>query len=114
MSAENENSLKKFEDLTYFDNLALYYLSSETPPETLALAFLKGDTKVTGSILGVMEPKRREYVHSLMAKENSSPEKKKESAVNGLLLIAENLISRGLIEKKGHYYFGVKKSMGVS
>lgn len=102
-------NFSKFQDLSYLDNLALFYLCRETPPKTLALAFLHGDSKVVGSMLGVLDVKRRAYVHSLMAEQENTPLETKESAVSGLLLIADNLIMRNLIEKKGNYFFGVKK-----
>lgn len=101
--------MKKFSDLSYFDNLALYYLCNETPPQTLALAFLDSDEKVCGSILGVLDPKRREYIHYLMAKEKDAPQEKRDAAQQGLLLIAEALLSRGLIIQKGRYYYGKEK-----
>ncbi|WP_125169838.1 FliG C-terminal domain-containing protein [Leptospira perolatii] len=102
-------TLKTFEEISYFDNLALYYLCNETPPQTLALAFLIADKKVCGSMLGVMEPKRREFVHELMAKQKDAPEEKKTAAAQGLLIIAENLLTRNLVRKQGKYYYGVKK-----
>ncbi|MCB1157612.1 MAG: hypothetical protein H7A25_06895 [Leptospiraceae bacterium] len=110
MSGGDEKILKKFEDLSYFDNRALYYLCNETPPPVLALAFLHGNEKVVGSMLGVLEPKRREYIHQLMSAGKEEPLKKKEEAVTGLLLIAEGLISRNLIQKKGQYYYGLERS----
>ncbi len=103
------NDLEKFEDLTYFDNLALYYLCNETPPQTLALAFLIGNEKVVGSMLGILSPKRREFVHQLMAEQKDTPKEKKEQAISGLLIIAENLIRRGLIQKQGRFYYGLQK-----
>ncbi len=39
MDENEELTLKSFEEISYFDNLALYYLCNETPPQTLALAF---------------------------------------------------------------------------
>lgn len=99
----------KFQDLSYLDNLALFYLCNETPPSTLALAFLHGDPKVVGSMLGILDGKRREYVHSLMAQQKDAELEKKESAVSGLLIIAENLISRNLIEKRGNFYYGTER-----
>jgi len=102
-------TVKKFDDLTYFDNLALFYLCNETPPPTLALAFLSGNDKVVGSMLGVLDPKRREYVHKLMGESANEDEDKKKSALHGILCIAENLIIRNLIEKKGKFFFGVQK-----
>lgn len=107
--SEQESHFSKFQDLTYLDNLALFYVCNETPPATLALAFLHGDSKVVGSMLGVLDNKRREYVHQLMSSQKKVDFDKKESAVSGLLIIAENLVSRNLIEKRGKYYFGVKK-----
>ncbi|HMZ63063.1 MAG TPA: hypothetical protein PLF66_03135 [Leptospiraceae bacterium] len=109
MAGENSH-FSKFHDLSYLDNLALFYLCNETPPSTLALAFLHGDPKVVGSMLGVLDGKRREYVHSLMAQQKNVEVEKKESAVSGLLIIAENLISRNLIEKRGNFYYGTERS----
>lgn len=101
--------LENFSDLTYFDNLALYYICNETPPKTLALVFLEGDSKVVGSMLGLLDPKRREYIHSLMASQKEAGEEERKSALSGMLIIAEGLLSRNLIEKKGRYYYGTKK-----
>ena len=94
-----EGILTKFEDLSYFDNLALWYLANETPPGTLALAFLLGNEKVCGSLLGVLDVKRRKFVHELMSQEENAPLEKKISARDGLLIIAEGLLERNLIEK---------------
>ncbi|TGK11632.1 hypothetical protein EHO60_04865 [Leptospira fletcheri] len=104
-----EQTVKSFEELSFFDNLALYYLCNETPPQTLALAFLIGDKKVCGSMLGVLEPKRRAFVHELMAKEQDAPEEKKRSAAQGLLIIAEGLLTRNLIRKQGKFYYGTER-----
>ncbi|TGK21225.1 hypothetical protein EHO61_05105 [Leptospira fluminis] len=104
-----DQTVKSFEELSFFDNLALYYLCNETPPQTLALAFLIGDKKVCGSMLGVLEPKRRAFVHELMAKEQDAPEEKKRSAAQGLLIIAEGLLTRNLIRKQGKFYYGTER-----
>ncbi len=109
MSNSDKSHFSKFQDLTYLDNLALFYLCNETPPTTLALAFLHGDPKVVGSLLGVLDGKRREYIHSLMVSGKEVDIQKKEDAVSGLLIIAENLISRNLIEKRGNFYYGTEK-----
>ncbi|WP_206698696.1 hypothetical protein [Leptospira stimsonii] len=109
MEDKEELTVQSFEELSYFDNLALYYLCNETPPQTLALAFLIGDKKVCGSMLGVLEGKRREYVHQLMAEQQDVGAAKKQSAVQGLLIIAEGLITRKLIEKKGQFYYGTQR-----
>jgi hypothetical protein len=109
MSDPHDGSLiSKFEQFSFFDNLALYYLCNETPPQTLALAFLIADPKVCGAMLGVLEPKRRKYVHELMSRQESEPEAKKISARDGMLIIADGLISRNLIEKRGNFYYGTK------
>ncbi len=109
MSADPEKVLTKFEELSFFDNLALYYLCNETPPNVLSLVFLVGDSKIVGSMLGVLDKKRREYIHTLMSKNAEESQKNKDSAMSGLLLIADNLIARNLISKKGQFYFGVQK-----
>ncbi|PKA02042.1 hypothetical protein CH369_02395 [Leptospira levettii] len=105
----SEQVLEKLSQLSYFDNLALYYLCNETPPQTLALAFLQMDEKIAGSMLGVLDLQRRKYVHELMALQKESSEESKKTAAEGLLLIADGLISRNLISKQGHYFFGTKK-----
>lgn len=111
MSDHNEPStIKKFEDFTYFDNQALWYLCNETPPQTLALAFLGADEKVCGSILGVLDQSRRKYVHELMSQQKSATEEQKKSAAEGMFIIADGLITRNLIKKEGRYYFGAQKS----
>lgn len=114
MDEKEELTVKSFEELSYFDNLALYYLCNETPPQTLALAFLIGDGKVCGSMLGVLEGKRREYIHQLMAEQKDAEISKKESAVQGLLIIAEGLITRKLIEKKGNSIMELNVSRSLS
>lgn len=109
MAEIESKHLEKLEDLSFFDNQALYYLCNETPPPTLALAFLYGEPKIVGSMLGVLEKSRREYIHKLMSQQNNVSTEVKEQAVAGLLVVAEGLIARNLIEKKGKFYYGVKK-----
>ncbi|TGN17054.1 hypothetical protein [Leptospira idonii] len=107
--SDSDQVLEKIGQLSYFDNLALYYLCIETPPQTLALAFLQMNEKICGSMLGVLDVKRRKYVHELMAMQKDASLEDKEAAANGLLLIADGLISRNLIVKKGQFFFGTKK-----
>jgi hypothetical protein len=102
-------TLERIEQLSYFDNRALYYLCNETPPKTLALAFLIMNEKISGSMLGVLDLKRRKFVHELMAIQKDSSQEEKEAAANGLLLIGDGLISRNLIEKKGQYFYGTSR-----
>lgn len=110
MTAHNdETNFTKFEDFSYFDNLALWYLCNETPPQTLALAFLEADEKVCGAMLGVLDPQRRKYIHQLMSEEKDSPKNKRFAATKGLFIIAEGILIRGLIRKEGRYYFGSPK-----
>lgn len=106
---EVKHHLHKFEELSYFDDLGLFYLCRETPPRTLALVFLEGDPKITGSMLGILDPKRREYIHSLMSELREEPEADRKSALSGMLIIAENLILRNLVKKEGRFYYGVRK-----
>ncbi|MDZ4725046.1 MAG: hypothetical protein SH817_02735 [Leptospira sp.] len=104
-----EQTLERIGQLSYFDNRALYYLCNETPPKTLALAFLKMDEKISGSMLGVLDMKRRKFVHELMALQKDVSDEEKDAASNGLLLIADGLISRNLIVKKGQFYYGSER-----
>ncbi|EKJ87592.1 hypothetical protein CLV96_2396 [Leptospira meyeri] len=105
----SEQVLEKLSQLSYFDNLALYYLCIETPPQTLALAFMQMDEKIAGSMLGVLDVQKRKYVHELMSLQKDSPEDARKAAAEGLLLIADGLISRNLISKQGNYFFGTKR-----
>ncbi len=107
--SDSDSVLHKIEDISYFDNLALFYLCNECPPQTLALAFLVMNEKIAGSMLGVLDVKRRKFVHELMASLEASPLEAKESAAKGLLIIADGLISRNLIVKKGQFYYGTRK-----
>lgn len=104
-----EQTLEKVEQLSYFDNRALYYLCNETPPKTLALAFLIMNEKISGSMLGVLDVSRRKFVHELMAVQKDASEEEKVAAATGLLLIADGLISRNLIQKKGQFFYGSSK-----
>lgn len=99
---------EKFEDLSFFDNLALHYLCRETPPPTLALVFLHADPKIAGAMLGVIEPKRRAYIHKLMGEVSNTEAGVAEKAKTGLLLIAENLIQKNLIHREGRFFYGKK------
>ncbi|MCG6140153.1 hypothetical protein EHQ23_01870 [Leptospira bourretii] len=105
----SEQVLEKLSQLSYFDNLALYYLCIETPPQTLALAFMQMDEKIAGSMLGVLDVQKRKYVHELMSLQKDSSEEARKAAAEGLLLIADGLISRNLISKQGNYFFGTKR-----
>ncbi|PJZ84377.1 hypothetical protein [Leptospira harrisiae] len=105
----SEQVLEKLSQLSYFDNLALYYLCIETPPQTLALAFMQMDEKIAGSMLGVLDVQKRKYVHELMSLQKDSLEEARKAAAEGLLLIADGLISRNLISKQGNYFFGTKR-----
>ncbi len=107
--SDSESIVVDFSDLSFFDNLALFYLCNETPPQTLALAFLNGDPFVCGPMLGVLDVKRRQYVHEMMVIQKNASEETQKSARDGMMLIADGLISRNLIQKKGRFFYGVKK-----
>ncbi len=99
--------VQKPNDLLFFDNLALYYVLQNTPPRVLSRVFLTADSRLSGSLLGILSPKQRETVHFMMTQENDGDEAKNTDARNGLCLIAEGLIARGLIKKEGRHFFGV-------
>lgn len=93
-------------DLLSFDNLALFYLLRDTPPNILARVFVRSDARLSGALLGLMTPKQREAIHYLMAKENDGDEKTFADAVDALLILADDLIRKGLVVKEGRYYYG--------
>jgi flagellar motor switch protein FliG len=100
----------EFKDLLFFDNLALYYLIQETPLSVLARSFLIMDPKLAGSILGILTKKQREILHFAMAKENDHDELKNQQATESLVIIAQNLYEKGMIIKKGLFFYGKDKS----
>lgn len=57
--------VQKPNDLLFFDNLALYYVLQNTPPRVLSRVFLTADSRLSGSLLGILSPKQRETVHFL-------------------------------------------------
>ncbi len=111
---KNTNNSKyykiEYKDLLFFDNLALFYLLQEVPLSVLARAFLVMDPKLAGSILGLLNKKQREILHLAMAKENDKNQEKNQSAIEGLALIAQNLYEKGMVIKKGIYFYGKTKS----
>jgi hypothetical protein len=94
-------------DLLFFDNLALYYVTRDTPPGVIARVFNSSDARLGGSILGVLEPKQRKLVHDMMSQENDGDERKNADAKSALAIVAEGLLQRGLIRKQGQHYYGV-------
>ncbi|GIX41220.1 MAG: hypothetical protein KatS3mg129_0953 [Leptospiraceae bacterium] len=104
----------EFKDLLFFDNLALYYLIQETPVNVLARAFLIMDPKLAGSILGILSKKQRELLHFAMAKENDNDAEKNKQAQESLVIIAQNLYEKGMIIKKGLYFYGKEKSQSYN
>jgi len=94
-------------DLLFFYNLALLYVLQNTPPRVLARVFLSADSRLSGSILGILSKKQRETVHALMVQENDQDVEKNREAGEGLCLIAEGLVARGLIRKQGQHFYGV-------
>ncbi|EHQ06083.1 hypothetical protein [Leptonema illini] len=93
-------------DLLSFDNLALFYLLRDTPPNVLARVFVRADARLSGALLGLMTPKQREAIHYLMAKENDGDEKLFAEANSALLILADDLMRKGLVIKEGRYYYG--------
>lgn len=106
MSKEEVKILGKFEELLFFDNLALYHLGKEVPTNVIAQAMLKAEPKASSALLSSLENSKREEVYKYMESERNSDEKQKDEAIEGILLIAENLITKNVIVKKGQYYYG--------
>ena len=105
--APPENTLE-VSDVLFFDNLALHYLVNETPPPVLARVFVSADSRIGGCLLGVMAPKQRETIHALMADSKDGDQAKNRDAAQALMIIAEDIIKRGHIQKKGpRHFYGV-------
>jgi len=113
MSAPEPFSIvHKPNDLLFFDNLALHYVLQNTPPRVLARVFLTADSRLSGSLLGILGTKQREVVHAMMVQENDDDHEKNQKACEGLCLIAEGLIARGLIRQDGRHFFGERNDQG--
>ena len=99
---------QKITDLLFFDNLALYYVTQNTPLEVLARVLRTADARLAGSILGILSVEERKRLHVLMAvlEQKSEPEKDK-AAQDGILLIAGDQCKRGLIQKQGLHFYGL-------
>lgn len=93
-------------DLLFFDNLALYYVMTETPQAVLARVFNSSDARLAGSFLGLLTPDQRATMHALMAQENDGDTAKNEAALQALLIVTDGIRSRGMIEKRGVHFFG--------
>lgn len=94
--------------LLYFDDLALFYLVRDTPPNLLARVFIRADARVSGAMIGVMTQEQREAIHYLMAKENDDNEKLFEKSEKAIFILADDLIRKGLVRRQGQYFFGNK------
>ncbi|MCB1319166.1 MAG: hypothetical protein KDK34_02870 [Leptospiraceae bacterium] len=105
-SAQQKSDGLQVRDLLFFDNLALYYVFENTPPRVLGRAFNCTDGRLSGSLLGLMNPKQRETVHAFMIMENDDNESKNADAIQALTIIARDLLDRGFIRKQGLHYFG--------
>ena len=113
MSAPEPFSIvHKPNDLLFFDNLALHYVLQNTPPRVLARVFLTADSRLSGSLLGILGKKQREMVHAMMLQEKDQDAEKNQKACEGLCLIAEGLVARGLIRKEGIHFFGERNDQG--
>ncbi|MCB1170350.1 MAG: hypothetical protein KDK25_08455 [Leptospiraceae bacterium] len=99
--------LEKVNQLLFFDNLALYYVMREIPPVVLARAFLTVDSRLSGSLLGIMDPEQRAMIHAMMIKENDEDAEKNEQAAQSLLVMGNELIKKGIIRKEGPHFRGV-------
>lgn len=108
MSVQRENQKIQLKDLLFFDNLALYYLIQETPLSVLAKAFLVMDKKLANSIYSILSEKQKETLKIAISLEKKT-DLNNNKALESLPLIAQNLYEKGLIIKKGNYFFGKEK-----
>ena len=99
---------EKVNQLLFFDNLALYYVLREIPPVVLARAFLTVDSRLSGSLLGLMDVEQRTVVHALMIKENDDDTAKNDQSARALMDMANELIKKGIIKKEGPHFRGVQ------
>ena len=97
-------------DLLFFDNLALHYVVNETPPAIFARVFLRSDSRLSGSMLGVMTGEQRKTVHELMAREDDGDKEKDTGAENALLIGVDDVLKRGHIERRGRHFYGVERT----
>tara|TARA_Y100001937_G_scaffold79768_1_gene108140 strand:+ start:92895 stop:93215 length:321 start_codon:yes stop_codon:yes gene_type:complete len=100
--------IEKVNQLLFFDNLALYYVLREIPPVVLARAFLTVDSRLSGSLLGLMDVEQRTVVHALMIKENDDDTAKNDQSARALMDMANELIKKGIIKKEGPHFRGVQ------
>ena len=100
--------IEKVNQLLFFDNLALYYVLREIPPVVLARAFLTVDSRLSGSLLGLMDVEQRTVVHALMIKENDDDTAKNDQSARALMDMANELIQKGIIKKEGPHFRGVQ------
>ena len=100
--------IEKVNQLLFFDNLALYYVLREIPPVVLARAFLTVDSRLSGSLLGLMDVEQRTVVHALMIKENDDDTAKNDQSARALMDMAIELIKKGIIKKEGPHFRGVQ------
>lgn len=100
-------SIQKINDLLFFDNLGLFYLFERTPARVLARALNTVDSRLAGSLLGLMNAEQRLLIHQGMATENDGDTKKNKGAADSLLVLARELILRGFVRKEGLHFFGI-------
>ncbi len=96
-------------NLLFFDDLALYYLLQEVPLSVFAKAFTELDPKLMSTTIKILNPRQREILYLAIQKENHQNQEENRKALEGILLIAGNLIDKGMILKQGIYYYGKKK-----
>ncbi|MCB1304192.1 MAG: hypothetical protein KDK37_07940 [Leptospiraceae bacterium] len=106
--------IEKVNQLLFFDNLALYYVLREIPPVVVARAFLTIDSRLSGSLLGIMDAEQRTTVHAYMIKENDEDATKNEQAAHSLVDVANELMKKGIIKKEGQHFRGVQAAESES
>ncbi|MCB1325235.1 MAG: hypothetical protein H7A21_07155 [Spirochaetales bacterium] len=113
MATKHEGPVQKISDLLFFDNLALYYLVERCPVPVMGRVFNSADARLTGSMLGVMNPQQRTLTHASMVKENDGIEELNREALAALLILANDLCARGLVRKEGLHFFGTPANQAL-
>lgn len=108
MDSVDQMKFKSIMELLFFDNLALFYIIDNTPPQVLARILNIADGRLAASILGILEPQQRKVIHVLMGQEKDTDEEKNNGALKAMLQIATDLYARGLIYNSGKHYFGAQ------
>lgn len=111
MNATNKPEKIQIQDFLFFDTIALMYLVQETPLALLAKAITFIDKKIANTIYTILTQKQKEILNIAISLEKTPSGPEKEKIVESLTMIAQSLCEKGLIYKKGIYYYGKEKKI---